>query len=163
MKLPAYTGMVTNFPNLLTVNSPSLTTLDAMCGANCTYTVGFLGPTITCAEFTAWDTASWNDAMRYLGPARYQAVEQLKAGCSFLVGLRYDDPKLSPVSFMCRSATARYTVQHVVEERRFLELTSRMSKRYCSLLFNSTQNSQTEHTCPTIPYTRMYFFSWRVS
>lgn len=122
LSLTAYTGTITRLPDLPPVDSPSLTTLGAKCGANCTYTVQFLGPTMTCAEFTAWNDTEWRNSSTYMESNLLRAVSNPAARGSFLVGIELRDTTNHPrVVFGCKSSTANYTVQHIIQDRRFQE------------------------------------------
>lgn len=115
-KVSAYTGTIGTVVDLTSVGSHSITTLSEKCGANCTYTVDFLGPAVTCAEFTSWSTVRWDNASQFIGSTFYFASGYLNESNYFLVGVLSNK---MPLIFKCESSAARYTVQHVIEERHF--------------------------------------------
>lgn len=125
LQLPAYTGTVTSLPDLPSTDSPSVTTLGAECGLNCTYTVEFLGPTVTCAEFTGWkNQTGWDNSTHFMGNNSYQLMGNSSTGI-FLVSIWHVElGQVEPFAVLCESTTAHYTVQHVVGERRFLHFGS---------------------------------------
>lgn len=123
LKLSAYTGSISRAIDLLPVGSPSITTLGEQCGANCSYEVEFLGPSVTCDEFTSWSTVQWHNASQFMVGAYYYATATSNLSDSVLVGVLSPEPPIRRIVFECRSSTTRYTVQQSILERRFLEPT----------------------------------------
>lgn len=128
-KLPAYTGTIARLPDLppvelavlAPVESPGRSTLGQHCGSNCTYTIQFLGPAITCSEFTAWNNTEWHNLTAYMQSNLLRAVDTPHVAGSFLVGIDLYTPGKKPASFSCKSTTAHYTIQQTIEDRRFQE------------------------------------------
>lgn len=119
-KLSAFTGLIASPSNLPPATSSDITTLGKLCGENCTYSVEFLGPAITCTNFTSWSTLSKQNISEWMGSAYYGATIYLD-GKRLLVEVISSDATMDLIILECQSSTARYTVQHVIQERRFLE------------------------------------------
>lgn len=121
LKLSAYTGLISRAHDLPPMGSPSLTTVNNKCGANCSYTVEFLGPSVSCTPFTSWSTVPWQNESQFLQDAFYVATVPNSTEFHILVGVVPDGEPVRPIILTCRSSVAHYTVQHTVMERSFLE------------------------------------------
>ncbi|KAL0635166.1 hypothetical protein Q9L58_005891 [Maublancomyces gigas] len=124
MSLPAYSGIIANLRELPRADLPSPTTVGALCGANCTYTVEFLGPTIICKEFTDWSNSRWDNSIEFMAGSFYMGDSTSLSSDygTILVGIELPDRKRYPSVYVgCQSGSAHYTVKHVIEERNFLQ------------------------------------------
>lgn len=118
MTLPVYTGTITHLDTLPSVSLNSRNTLGAKCGANCTYTIEFVAPAIACTPMIAWSKTRWPSWEEYIGRRFYRA-ERLSESTAFIVGALL--PLSGSAVFTCTESLAHYTVQHIIEERHFLE------------------------------------------
>lgn len=115
--LAAYTGTVTPLPSM-----PDMRSLGVSgCTANSTYTIEFVGPTVTCASHTTWDNSTYDNSTSYLDRPIFRADEFEWSNSSFMVTIQNKVFKTPPFGFMCESSTARYTVQHTIQDCRFRE------------------------------------------
>lgn len=127
----AYTGSIARPIPLPPAGTPSVTTVGEKCGDNCTYTVEFVGPSVTCTPFTSWSTVTWynwtDESHFMLGrhgygdPREFFSDAPEDTSDPILLGLMSLEEPISPIVFQCRSSIARYTVEQVVMERSFLE------------------------------------------
>lgn len=117
----AYTGAIARSISLPAPGSPSLTTVGEKCGDNCSYTVEFLGPSVSCTRFTSWSTVKWKNESMFMMGSDYTSDGPANTHDPSLVGVLSIDEPIHPIVFQCRSSTARYTVRHVILERNVLE------------------------------------------
>ncbi|KAL0639037.1 hypothetical protein Q9L58_001919 [Maublancomyces gigas] len=91
LRLSSFTGFVARPADLPPVGSP----------------ITFTGPAINCAIFTPRSTQGWQNGPDFVRGAFYYILSLEEPPC--------------PIVFRCQSSTARYTVVHTIEGRRFLE------------------------------------------
>lgn len=121
-RLTAYTGTITQLPDLPLANIPIPTTVGEQCGANCTYTIQFLGPAMTCGEFNGWNQTRWVDAKTFLRANATWSMRKPRSRNSFIIGIDLRGNGGRPnIVFDCRSTTGNYTVEHVIRDRKFRE------------------------------------------
>lgn len=121
LMLSAYTGTIGGAISLPAAGSPSITTVGEMCGANCSYTIQFLGPSVTCTPFTSWTSSRWSNGSHYMQNNSYASVMPTGQTDAVLLGVWLQEEPVRPIILECGTSTARYTVEYVVVERRFLE------------------------------------------
>lgn len=119
--LSGYTGSIGRAISLPATGSASVTTVGEKCGANCSYTIEFLGPSVRCAPFTSWDTFNWSNASDFMKNTSFSSVLPTGQTDKFLVGVLSVKKPIHPIVFECESSAARYTVEYTVVERTFLE------------------------------------------
>lgn len=117
----AYTGSIGRAISLPAAGSPSATTVGEKCGANCSYNIEFLGPSVTCTPFTSWKTVRWDNESMFMLERTYYGDAAGNNTDSILLGIRSRKEPAHPIIIKCRSSTARYNVEYVVVERNFLE------------------------------------------
>ncbi|KAL0632207.1 hypothetical protein Q9L58_008917 [Maublancomyces gigas] len=116
IRLTAYTGTIARLPSL----DPS-TAFGKQCGDDCSYSVQFLGPAMTCAQFTMWNKTRWANPKAFLNGNKTRA-EWAEQNGSFILGLEGMNTKKSPrIVFECKTTTGNYTVLHAVREGEFLQ------------------------------------------
>lgn len=121
LRLSAYTGSIGRAMSLPAAGSPSATTVSEKCGANCSYTIEFLGPSVNCTPFTSWNTVRWNNVSMFMLGRNYYSEMVNDSTYSIIVGILSQEEPIHPIVFWCQWSTARYTVKYVIMERTLLE------------------------------------------
>lgn len=121
LRLSAYTGSIGRAMSLPAAGSPSATTVSEKCGANCYYTIEFLGPSVNCTPFTSWNTVRWNNVSMFMLGRNYYSEVSIGYNYPIMVGILSQEEPIHPIVFRCLFSTARYTVRYVIMERTLLE------------------------------------------
>lgn len=121
LMLSAYTGSIGRAVSLPAAGSASITAVGERCGANCSYTIEFLGPSVTCTPFTSWETVRWPNESAFMGGGNYACEIPTGQTDAILLGILSQEEPIQPIVFNCQTSTARYTVEYIVVERSFLE------------------------------------------
>lgn len=119
--LSAYSGSIGRAISLPPAGSPSLKTVGEKCGANCSYTIEFLGPSVNCTSYTSWDNVRWSNASDFMQGSNYYSHHSTITQNGIILGVLSQEEPIHPIVFRCRTWTARYSVEYVVVERSFLE------------------------------------------
>lgn len=114
----SYSGTIKRAPNLSPANNDNSSdiTLSQICGDNCTYTVQFLGPALTCTNVSSWldEDFQRNDPLDFMRGAEYRG-EITEVNRMLLVGVN----KTTLSIVQCQKSIVQYTVQQVIQDRLF--------------------------------------------
>lgn len=116
--LASYGGNIRRAPDLSSSTNqlPSDIALAPICDQHCTYTVQFLGPSLSCTNITTWSTTEipWSNALDFICTNEYRG-ERSRETHTTPIGANTP----TPTAVQCRSSITRYTVQQVIENLRF--------------------------------------------
>ncbi|KAL0634664.1 hypothetical protein Q9L58_006390 [Maublancomyces gigas] len=135
MRLAAFSGNISHPSNLIhgTGTPAHLMSLDQQserlsfaCGRNCTYTLKFVAPAISCTPITSWKTTIWNSSEEYMQDTRYlakpdESSELLWVG--YIPEVLESGEMRDPIVQKCQSSIAYYTVRMDILDYNYLEPT----------------------------------------
>lgn len=133
MRLAAFSGNIAH-PNDLIHNTGTPAhlmdlqseRLGLACGRNCTYTLKFIAPAISCSPITSWNTTIWNSPEEYMQNMWYlakadQSSELLWVG--YIPEVLESSKIRDPIVQKCQSSLAYYTVRMDILNYKYQEPT----------------------------------------